>query len=79
LSARVLGLAGELALKFSFKRTRLGKGNHGYDTANYYPIFMPFLAGAGAFIALNATKFIVSGFFPEPLFLCLFDKFFEDV
>jgi hypothetical protein len=40
---------------------------------------MPFLAGAGAFVALNATKFIVSGFFPEPLFLCLFDKFFEDV
>jgi hypothetical protein len=39
---------------------------------------MPFLAGAGAAIALTATKFIVSGFFQSRFFLPVYLSF-EDL
>jgi hypothetical protein len=56
-----------------------GKAILGYDTANSHCSFMPFMAEAGVLIALIATKIIVSGFFPKPLFLRLFDLSFEDL
>jgi hypothetical protein len=43
---------------------------------------MPNLAEARVSVALSATKFIVSGFFQRPLFLCRFlieFEIFEDI